>query len=95
MDTWPFEDPENVATLTLRQIVHQGRPILLVSHDSDDGMWQFLTGESADMADAMIVSLREAYRIDPSIAELADLPLGWQAWRLAPCEPWQRHALTD
>jgi hypothetical protein len=92
MDAWPFDDPENVATMTVRQITHGGQPILMVSHDAEDGMWQFLTGGPVDMADAMIVSLREVYRIDPSIAELADLPLGWQARRSAAGQPWQRQA---
>ena len=92
MENWPFDDPENVATLTVRQVIASGQPILLVSHDAEDGMWQFLTGESAEMADAMIVSLREVYRIDPSIAELADLPIGWKANRPAAGKPWQRQA---
>lgn len=90
MDGWPFDDPENVATMTVRQITHGGQPILLVSRDADDGMWQFLTGDPVEMADAMIVSLREVYRIDSSIGELADLPLGWTAERSAPGQSWQR-----
>jgi hypothetical protein len=90
METWPFDEPENVATLTLRQVTHGGQPILLVSHDADDGMWQFLTGGPFDVADAMIVGLREVYQIDPSIGQLADLPPGWQAWRSAADQPWQR-----
>ena len=65
-------------------------PILLVTHDADDGMWQFLTGGPVQMADAMLVSLRELYRLDPSIGELADLPLGWTAERSAPEQPWTR-----
>jgi hypothetical protein len=92
MDNWPFDDPENVVTMTVRQITHGGQPILLVSHDADDGMWQFLTGEPVKMADAMLVSLREVYRIDPSISELADLPLGWTAERSAVGQPWRRTA---
>jgi hypothetical protein len=92
MGEWPFEDPENVATLTVRQVVRGGQPILLVTHDSDDGMWQFLTGGPVEEADAMIVSLREVYRLDPSVGELADLPLGWQAERLAVGRPWRRRA---
>jgi hypothetical protein len=91
MEGWPFDDPENVATMTVRQITHGGQPILLVSHDADDGMWQFLTGGPVQMADAMLVSLREVYRIDPSIAELADLPLGWTAERSAPGQSWRRN----
>jgi hypothetical protein len=90
MGEWPFEDPENVATMTVRQITHGGQPILLVSHDADDGMWQFLTGGSVAMSDALLVSLREIYRIDRSVGELADLPLGWTAQRSAVGQPWQR-----
>lgn len=90
MDDWPFDDPENVATMTVRQVTYGGQPILLVARDADDGMWQFLTGGPVEMADAMIVSLREVYRIDPSIGDLADLPLGWTAERSALGQPWRR-----
>jgi hypothetical protein len=90
MAEWPSSDPENVATMTVRQVTHRGQPILLVSHDADDGMWQFLTGGPVEMVDAMLVSLREVYRIDASIGELADLPLGWTAERSDRGQPWQR-----
>ncbi|MFL5340980.1 MAG: hypothetical protein ACJ8F7_12605 [Gemmataceae bacterium] len=92
MEAWPFAEPENVAVMTVRQITHGGQPILLVSHDADDGMWQFLSGGPVEVADAMVVGLREIYELDPSVAELADLPLGWQALRSAARQPWQRHA---
>jgi hypothetical protein len=92
MAEWPFDEPENVATMTVRQVTHGGQPILMVSHDADDGMWQFLTGGPVEMADAMIVSLREVFTIDPSIGELADLPLGWTAERSSPGQPWRRQS---
>jgi hypothetical protein len=90
MEGWPFDDPENVATMTVRQIMQGGQPILRVRHDAGDGMWQLLTGGPVQMADAMLVSLREVYTIDRSIAELADLPLGWTAERSASDQPWRR-----
>jgi hypothetical protein len=90
MGEWPFDDPENVAILTVRQVTHEGQPILYVTHDADDGMWQFLTGGTVHRADAMLVSLREVYRIDPTIGELAGLPPGWTATRSAVGQPWQR-----
>ena len=92
MNGWPFGDPENVATITVRQIVHDGRAILFVSHDADDGMWQFLTGDPVEMADALLVSFREIHQLDPSIADLADLPVGWHASRESPQHPWVRYA---
>jgi hypothetical protein len=89
MGEWPFDEPDNVATMTVRQVTHDGQPILMVTHDAD-GTWQFLTGRSVEMADAMLVCLRTVYRIDPSIGELADLRLGWTATRSAVGLPWQR-----
>ena len=90
MSDWPFEDPENVATITVRQIVCDGAPILLVCHDEDDGGWQFLTGGRFEMKDAMLVGLGEIVDRDSSVNELADLPLGWRATRENPDSPWQR-----
>ncbi|WP_179232776.1 hypothetical protein [Paenibacillus rigui] len=49
--TWPFEDPENVAVITTQIIMTKERPVLFVSHDEEDGMWQFLEGEEANERD--------------------------------------------
>jgi hypothetical protein len=58
---WPFDDPPNVATITVRQIVEDSAPILLVARDAEDGGWQFLTGGRVDVADGMVVSLRSMF----------------------------------
>ena len=92
MNPWPFEDSENVAVFTTRQVVNGREPILAVFHDAEDGAWQFISAAGANEADLMIVSLRQVFDIDPSIAELADLPPGWEASRRAPGQPWQRQA---
>jgi hypothetical protein len=89
-DDWPFGDPRNVATFTVRQIVQDGHPILRVTHDSEDGAWQFLEWETPRVEDAMVVSLEEIMQFDPSIRELANLPLGWRAIRRNRDEPWLR-----
>jgi len=65
-------------------------PILEVSHEEEDGAWQFHSGQTVTTKDLMIVGLDEIVRLDPSIAELADLPLGWQAQRQSINEPWVR-----
>jgi hypothetical protein len=87
---WPFDDPPNVATITVRQIVEHGAPILLVARDAEDGGWQFLTGGAFDVANGMVVSLRSMFERDPTIAELADLESGWQATRKRVGAAWQR-----
>jgi hypothetical protein len=92
---WPFDDPKNVATVTVRQIIREGQPILLVSHDADDGSWQFLTGGRFFTGDAMLVALHEIVQHDPSVRELADLPLGWVATRDSAGSSWRRSPDED
>ena len=66
--------------ITLKRILQAERPIRYVSHDLDDGGWQFLDGGDLHEEDAMVVGLGEIVRFDPTVRELADLPLAWYAW---------------
>jgi hypothetical protein len=86
---WPFADPENVAAISTVQVFRQELPILRVTHD-DDGDWQVLCGTTSDVKDGIVVCLGCAYQRDKTIGELADLPLGWAAWREHIGAPWQR-----
>ncbi|MGQ5395455.1 hypothetical protein ACT8ZS_32050 [Paenibacillus sp. M.A.Huq-84] len=65
-------------------------PILYVTHDEDDGMWQFLNGGDVNEEDARILGLKEIIDIDPSLVQLSDLPFGWVAWREAVGKQWVR-----
>ena len=94
MPAWPFSDPPNVASFTVRDIMSKAKPILLVCHDSEDGSWQFLTGGPAQTSDAMLVALKEVIDLDPSLLELADLPLGWQASRETQRSAWTRSQMS-
>ncbi|MCA1566237.1 MAG: DUF2185 domain-containing protein [Acidobacteria bacterium] len=89
-DHWPFSDPPNVATITTTKVLDEDHPILLVTHDEDDGGWQFLCGTTNDPEDGRVVGLDCIYNRDPTVAELSDLPLGWRAWRDAVGLPWHR-----
>lgn len=89
-DDWPFADPQNVAVFTRKQVMRHGQPIVYVTHDEEDGAWQFHSDGDCSDEDAMIVALSSVLRLDPTIAELADLPFGWTAWRPNADAPWQR-----
>jgi hypothetical protein len=89
-EDWPFDDPPNVAVVTTRQVTEDKAPILFVSHDEEDGGWQFLPGGPLLEENARVVALRRIWLLDPSVGALADLPLGWQASRITPLDPWQR-----
>ncbi len=90
MTSWPFSDPQNVATITVKQIVQEDHPVLLVVHAEEDGGWQFLTGGPFTTADALMVSLRNMVQIDSNLSVLADLPVGWEASRVSKEHPWVR-----
>ena len=92
MSDWPFSDPPSAAAITVGKVVTAQEPILHVVHDEDDGSWQFLPGGAVDVADAMMVSLESITKMDPSVLELADLPLGWTATRTSRADAWQRES---
>ncbi len=91
-DGWVFEDAKNTAVFTLGTIIQGEDWIAQVWHDADDGAWQFLAAGCGMFAEseAAVVSLENVTRLDPTVIALADLPLGWRAWRDAPTAPWQR-----
>ena len=87
--SWPFADSRNAAVITVRQ-VFSGAPILLVTHEREEGNWQFLPSGAFSLSDAMVVALEEVVVHDPSLLSLANLPEGWRAERATPAEPWVR-----
>ena len=89
---FPFSDAKNTATFTCRHVVEESKPILYVSHDADDGYWQFLCGGNHTEKDSMVAGLSEVYEIDKSISDVADLPYGYSAERKDKSSKWTVHA---
>jgi len=89
MEDWPFEDPPNTAALTTSDVLEGSAPILHVTHDADDGGWQFLPGRAVNTSEG-VVGLGRICGWDRSLLELADLPEGWRAWRERVGAEWQR-----
>ena len=87
--SWAFHAGKNRAVFTTRAVLRDGHPVLLVSHDRE-GEWQFLCGTTVRPQDGQIVSLGSILERDPSLAEVADLPEGWTAYRQAVRAEWQR-----
>jgi len=92
---WPFDQPPNGVAITMQSIFLEDAPILLASHDADDHSWQFLDGQATDPSKAAMISMEEVVKHDPSVLEIADLPVGWVAWRVNADAPWQRAPQTD
>jgi hypothetical protein len=93
---WPFDEAPNVAVISDYRIVGKETWIYYVSHDVDDGAWQFHGPDGfAGEEQAVVVSLKSILDLDDSIAELADLPLGWCAWRKSKSGKWLRAPQED
>ena len=87
-DKWPFQQPQNWAAITMRQVLDGSEPILIVSHDADDHSWHFIGSSNPCRENRRMVCLEAMVAHDPSILQLADLPLGWWATRRSPKHPW-------
>lgn len=86
---FPFHDHKNVAVIICKHILEDGADICYVTHD-DDGCWQFMCSlEEHTEADARLISLKEAFDLDKSIGQLADMPLGCVASRFDRNSPWE------
>lgn len=75
--------------LTVRQIADGGQTVLLVIRD-DEGDWQFLIDGDFAEQDAMLVSVARMLKLDPTLADLADLPPGSRATRKRAGSGWIR-----
>jgi len=88
-----FEDSLNTAVFTTTFVVKYRSVITYVTHDAEDGAWQFFSNEHFDNYEdvAMIVGLGEIIEMDKSLLDIADLPTGYIATRQSLNDNWARH----
>ena len=88
--TFRFTEPENTACFVCDHVLSKQRPILFVSHEADDGCWQFLCGQNDHIeSNIKIISLKQATEIDQTINDLFEMPLGIGAERVSINDKWQ------
>lgn len=92
---WPFDLPEDATVLSDRGVIEDGRPVVLVVHDADDGSWAFLSSAEQRIVDGRLIGLAALLAIEPRLRELADLPPGWTAERDYRSGPWHRRRPAD
>jgi hypothetical protein len=90
---WPFSDPRDLAVFTVDPVLTGEQPALEVNHQVFDGSWQFLIGDEVSADDWRLVRLAEVVGKDPTLLQIADLPLGWSAERASEQAPWQRQPI--
>ena len=92
---WPFDQTENVAAITTRQVIEDGKPVLMVIQYSDDHSWAFLCNTTGEESDGRVIGMGEALNLDPTLRSIADLPPGWPAERDSVDGEWRRQASPD
>lgn len=86
-----FPDPPDTAVLVCTHVLEKGDAILYVTHDEEDGMWQFLCGKAHVPEEARVVSLACVLRLDPSLESLGQMPCGAFAERKRRRRPFVIH----
>ncbi|GAB5900992.1 hypothetical protein OKHIL_68010 [Mycolicibacterium mageritense] len=89
---WPFATPVNIAAFTTRQVLEDGLPVLTVFHDHQ-GEWQFVCETPDPIREIELACMGCVVGADPSLRALADLPVGWLAFRPSPEHEWYREEM--
>ncbi|QNQ11030.1 hypothetical protein [Sphingomonas alpina] len=85
--SWKFDQAPNVACITCRSVM-EGQTVLVATHYEDDHSWAFMDGAPTNMATALVVAMSEVLDRHPDLGEIASLPPGWSATRVAAGKPW-------
>ena len=85
-----FPDDLKTPVFTTKYVVTDKKEITYVSHDADDGSWEFLSDDIIKdyVPVAKVISLEQMIKIDPTLLELADMPLGYFANRKTKKDKW-------
>jgi len=70
------------------EVFERREPVLLVSHDADDGSWQLIGASDADGSTGKLGHLHHALDEDQSLIDVLDLPAGRSAERAGLGTPW-------
>lgn len=92
-----FKDELNTAVFTTKFVINDKKLITYVSHDIEDGAWQFFSDDAFENFEdvAMIVGLGEIIKFDETLLNLADLPLGYTATRNSLADTWSINKVQD
>lgn len=70
------------------EVFERHEPVLFVSHDADDGVWQLIGASDASGGTGKVGHLHHAVDEDPTLIDVLDLPPGSTAVRAGVGEPW-------
>ncbi|XVU29707.1 hypothetical protein ACQPZJ_22285 [Actinoplanes sp. CA-054009] len=71
------------------EVFERTEPILYVSHDADDGIWQLIGASDANPKTGKLGHLSHAIDEDPTLIDILDLTPGERVERDGPGRPWK------
>jgi hypothetical protein len=90
MPTKKFKETDNTAVFTTKFVVNDKKEITYVTHEKEDGAWQFFSTDNFDNFEdvARVVGLGEIIKMDSTILDIADMPEGFFAQRRFKGDKW-------
>ena len=79
---------KNKPVITTKYIMDRISPVLSVYHDME-GDWQFMGPENVTEEEAMVISIEQMLKIDPSVKETLNIGLGYSAHRKSMNDKWK------
>jgi hypothetical protein len=86
--TKKFKENLKTAVFSSKYVMKLDSPIVYVAHHAD-GTWEFWGKEVIDESEVVVVSLENIIKIDPTVLEIADLPVEFNAVRDSKTSPWR------
>ena len=85
-----LKDLFDTAVFTTRFVIEDKKTITYVTHEIEDGAWQFFSDDKFDDFESVVkvVGLREIINLDPSIIELVEMSEGFIATRNDRLDNW-------
>jgi hypothetical protein len=98
---WPYpgsQFPAHLGIVIQRTVIDGEEPARSIVHD-EDGDWLASDGvnDPNQPNAAIVVCMHHLIDLDPSIAQLANMPRGTEAWREDEDDPWtiDKHTYDD
>ncbi len=94
MTTKKFQEDGRTAVFTTKFVLFDKNDITYVTHDEDDGAWQFFSDDHFDNFEevAKVFALEEIIKMDNTLLDLADMPEGFFAVRKFKGDKWKIEA---
>jgi hypothetical protein len=89
-----WDNPLYPVAIATEAVTTKRQPILRVVHEEGHGGWQFYD-DAEPLRRPLVVPKEELLALDPTVASVKDLPVGWEATRESPSSEWHRSRIAQ